>query len=87
MQRIVNSANFFRFIEELQTIHSQNNFQVKVVCETRGTEHKEELRNLIAATYREWYFTGDNDNYPISKTPSPRTIIPDDKDNDDNVSH
>ncbi|XP_072929494.1 L-threonine ammonia-lyase-like [Epargyreus clarus] len=30
--------------------------RVKVVCETRGPEHLDELRRIIASTYREWYF-------------------------------
>lgn len=57
-----------------------------MVCETRGTEHKEELRNLIATTYREWYFSGDSDKYPGKTLPS-STTIQDDNDDDDNVSH
>ncbi|XP_028176509.1 uncharacterized protein LOC114364523 isoform X1 [Ostrinia furnacalis] len=37
--------------------------RVKVVCETRGPEHLEELREMIASSYREFYFTGEADYY------------------------
>ncbi|XP_041969462.1 L-threonine ammonia-lyase-like [Aricia agestis] len=32
--------------------------RVKVVAETSGPEHTEELRSLIRSTYKEWYFSG-----------------------------
>ncbi|GBP85809.1 hypothetical protein EVAR_65873_1 [Eumeta japonica] len=32
---------------------------VKVVCETRGPDHLEQLRSLIADTYREWHIHND----------------------------
>nr|XP_034833940.1 L-threonine ammonia-lyase-like [Maniola hyperantus]XP_034833941.1 L-threonine ammonia-lyase-like [Maniola hyperantus] len=35
--------------------------RVKVVCETRGPEHLEQLRNIITSTYKEWYFTREWD--------------------------
>ncbi|XP_026314655.1 uncharacterized protein LOC113226296 isoform X2 [Hyposmocoma kahamanoa] len=74
-------------IQERAWVHGDIfSVRVKVVCETRGTEHKEELRNLIATTYREWYFTGDSDNYPV-KTLSPSMTIQDHNDDDDNISH
>ncbi|KAJ8714086.1 hypothetical protein PYW08_007706 [Mythimna loreyi] len=38
--------------------------RVKVVCETRGPDHLEELRGVIANTYREWDFAGEYDAYP-----------------------
>ncbi|XP_063367431.1 L-threonine ammonia-lyase-like [Cydia amplana] len=37
--------------------------RVKVVCETRGPEHTDELRSLIARTYREWVFTREAGDY------------------------
>ncbi|XP_049877915.1 L-threonine ammonia-lyase-like [Pectinophora gossypiella] len=38
--------------------------QVKVVCETRGPEHLEELRSLIASAYKEWYFASESEHLP-----------------------
>ncbi|CAH2094552.1 unnamed protein product [Euphydryas editha] len=35
--------------------------RVKVVCETRGPEHMNELRSMISNTYREWYFSKESD--------------------------
>ncbi|KAI8424959.1 hypothetical protein MSG28_006865 [Choristoneura fumiferana] len=36
--------------------------RVKVVCETRGPDHTDELRALIAMTYREWFFSREGDD-------------------------
>ncbi|XP_023934762.2 L-threonine ammonia-lyase [Bicyclus anynana] len=35
--------------------------RVKVVCETRGPEHLEQLRGIITSTYKEWYFAREWD--------------------------
>ncbi|CAH0728496.1 unnamed protein product, partial [Brenthis ino] len=50
---------------------------VKVVCETTGPEHMDELRELIASTYKEWYFSREKDY--IDRRPSTDSL--------DNVSH
>lgn len=51
----------------LQILTSDNSFflrQVKVVCETRGPDHLEELRAVIANAYREWDFTREFNEGP-----------------------
>ncbi|KAG7297895.1 hypothetical protein JYU34_018650 [Plutella xylostella] len=53
--------------------------RVKVVCETRGPEHMEELKHMISDSYREWYFARDHDTLP--PTPDDASI------DDDDVSH
>ncbi|XP_026742969.1 uncharacterized protein LOC113506708 isoform X1 [Trichoplusia ni] len=52
-------------IQERAWVHGDIfSVRVKVVCETRGPEHLEELRAVIATTYREWDFAGEYDAYP-----------------------
>ncbi|XP_022817918.1 uncharacterized protein LOC111350530 [Spodoptera litura] len=52
-------------IQERAWVHGDIfSVRVKVVCETRGPEHLEELRGVIATTYREWDFAGEYDAYP-----------------------
>lgn len=50
-------------------------------------EHKEELRKLVATTYKEWYFTGDRELLVQAETTN--TIANQDQEDvdDDNVSH
>ncbi|XP_047033511.1 L-threonine ammonia-lyase-like isoform X3 [Helicoverpa zea] len=51
-------------IQERAWVHGDIfSVRVKVVCETRGPEHLEELRAVIANTYREWDFAGEYDNF------------------------
>ncbi|XP_073950329.1 L-threonine ammonia-lyase-like isoform X2 [Choristoneura fumiferana] len=50
--------------------------RVKVVCETRGPDHTDELRALIAMTYREWFFSREGDDEALRPC-----------DSLDNVSH
>lgn len=35
--------------------------KVKVVCETRGPDHMDQLRDMIATAYREWEFSREFD--------------------------
>ncbi|RVE50056.1 hypothetical protein evm_005262 [Chilo suppressalis] len=46
--------------------------RVKVVCETRGPEHMEELREMISNSYREYCFIGETD--PFSRQNSCASI-------------
>lgn len=49
-------------IQERAWVHGDIfSVRVKVVCETRGPEHLEELRGVIAQAYREWDFAGEYD--------------------------
>ncbi|CAB3245685.1 unnamed protein product [Arctia plantaginis] len=51
-------------IQERAWVHGDIfSVRVKVVCETRGPEHLEELRTLIASAYREWDFAGEYDAF------------------------
>ncbi|XP_039757851.1 L-threonine ammonia-lyase-like isoform X2 [Pararge aegeria] len=51
--------------------------RVKVVCETRGPEHLEQLHDIITSTYKEWYFARECDE--SDRRPSTYSI--------DDVSH
>ncbi|KPJ21350.1 hypothetical protein RR48_00312 [Papilio machaon] len=53
--------------------------RVKVVCETRGPDHLDELRTVIANTYREWNFSRECDFDDYLRTNSNDSL--------DNISH
>ncbi|XP_075982865.1 L-threonine ammonia-lyase-like isoform X2 [Anticarsia gemmatalis] len=66
-------------IQERAWVHGDIfSVRVKVVCETRGPEHLEELRGVIASAYREWDFAGEYDAF--TRRNSSESL-------DDDVSH
>ncbi|XP_026494244.1 L-threonine ammonia-lyase-like [Vanessa tameamea] len=44
--------------------------RVKVVCETRGPEHMNQLRSMITNTYKEWYFSREPEDCSSNRRPS-----------------